>query len=83
MRPLLNALTGLAFATLCGLATAQTASPLKVGVIGPFTGPSADFGVPMLQGVQLAVAEINGCGYCLSAHSLMAKGAVNCRRLLN
>ena len=25
--------------------------------------------------VALAVAQANGCGYCLSAHSLMAKGA--------
>ena len=38
---------------------AQAAPPLKVGVIGPFSGPSSDFGLPMLQGVQLAVAEIN------------------------
>ncbi len=38
------------------------APPLRVGVIGPFTGPSADFGVPMLQGIQLAVEEINAVG---------------------
>ena len=35
---------------------------LKIGVIGPFTGASADFGVPMLQGIQLAVDEINAVG---------------------
>lgn len=35
---------------------------LKIGVIGPFTGPSADFGVPMLNGIQLAVDEINAVG---------------------
>lgn len=34
----------------------------RVGVIGPFTGPSADFGMPMLQGIQLAVDEINAVG---------------------
>ncbi len=34
----------------------------KIGVIGPFTGPSADFGTPMLQGIQLAVDEINSVG---------------------
>nr|WP_236589507.1 ABC transporter substrate-binding protein [Ramlibacter aurantiacus] len=35
---------------------------LRVGVIGPFSGPSADFGVPMLNGVRLAVDEINAVG---------------------
>lgn len=43
-------------------ATAQTANPLKVGVIGPFTGPSSDFGLQMLQGIQLATEEINAVG---------------------
>lgn len=36
--------------------------PLKIGVIGPFTGASADFGVPMLNGIQQAVDEINAVG---------------------
>ena len=35
---------------------------LKVGVIGPFTGASADFGVPMLNGIRQAVDEINAVG---------------------
>ena len=48
---------GLAASLVC----AQT-NTLRVGVIGPFTGPSADFGVPMLQGIQLAVDEINAVG---------------------
>lgn len=43
-------------------ALAQTAAPIKVGVIGPFTGPSSDFGQPMLNGVRLAVDEINAVG---------------------
>jgi branched-chain amino acid transport system substrate-binding protein len=34
----------------------------RVGVIGPLTGPSADFGTPMLQGIQLAIEEINAVG---------------------
>lgn len=38
------------------------ANTLKIGVIGPFTGASADFGVPMLHGIQLAVDEINAVG---------------------
>ncbi len=38
------------------------ANTLRIGVVGPFTGPSADFGVPMLNGIQLAVQEINAVG---------------------
>ncbi|MDB5929661.1 MAG: amino acid/amide transporter substrate-binding protein family [Polaromonas sp.] len=40
----------------------QARSSLKIGVIGPFTGPSADFGLPMLNGIQQAVDEINAVG---------------------
>ena len=36
--------------------------PVRIGVIGPFTGASADFGVPMLNGIKLAVDEINAVG---------------------
>ena len=43
-------------------APAAKANTLKIGVIGPFTGASADFGVPMLNGIQLAVDEINAVG---------------------
>lgn len=46
---------------------AQTPAPangagIRIGVVGPFTGPSADFGLPMLNGVRLAVDEINSFG---------------------
>lgn len=41
---------------------AQSQSTFRVGVIGPFTGASADFGNPMLQGIQVAVDEINAVG---------------------
>lgn len=51
---------------LAPAASAQTAVPvavpLRVGVVGPFTGASADFGVPMLNGIKLAVDEINAVG---------------------
>lgn len=51
---------------LCALvaasAQAQPAQPVRIGVIGPFSGPSSDFGNPMLHGVQLAVDEINAVG---------------------
>lgn len=36
--------------------------PVRIGLIAPLTGPSADFGVPMLNGVRLAVDEINAAG---------------------
>ncbi len=45
-----------------GLAQDIATKTVKVGVIGPFTGPSADFGVPMLNGIKLAVDEINAVG---------------------
>lgn len=51
-----------AAAILAAAWPAWAQSTFKVGVIGPFTGPSADFGVPMLQGIQLAVDEINAVG---------------------
>jgi branched-chain amino acid transport system substrate-binding protein len=43
-------------------AFAQAPKPLRIGLIGPFTGPSADFGLPMLNGAKLAVDEINAAG---------------------
>ena len=43
---------------------ATSSASLKIGVIGPFTGGSADFGMPMLNGIMQAVDEINaGGGY--------------------
>lgn len=42
--------------------SAQAGEPLKIGVIGPFTGPSSDFGTPMRHGIELAVEEINAVG---------------------
>ena len=44
------------------LAQAQQGNAVRVGVIGPFTGPSSDFGKPMLQGIELAADEINAVG---------------------
>ena len=42
---------------------ATAATTLKIGDIGPFTGNSADFGVPMFNGILQAVDEINAGGY--------------------
>lgn len=41
---------------------APPANTLKIGLIGPFTGGSADFGIPMRNGIQHAVDEINAVG---------------------
>ncbi len=50
-------------ATVAATASAQTSpAPLKIGLIGPLSGPSSDFGTPMLHGVQIAVDEINAVG---------------------
>jgi branched-chain amino acid transport system substrate-binding protein len=51
----------LALCLVISPAFAQT-NTFRLGVVGPFTGPSADFGTPMLQGIQLAVEEINAVG---------------------
>ena len=48
--------------TAAPLATPSAANTLKIGVIGPFTGGSADFGLPMLNGIEQAVDEINAVG---------------------
>lgn len=42
--------------------TAPASTSLRIGVIAPLSGPSADFGVPMLNGIKLAVDEINTAG---------------------
>jgi len=44
------------------LALAQQGNTVPVGVVGPFSGPSSDFGTPMLQGIQMAIDEINAVG---------------------
>ncbi|MFP8777145.1 ABC transporter substrate-binding protein [Hydrogenophaga sp. RWCD_12] len=60
----LSATSGLLAAALLTASTvhAQSGMPVRIGVIGPFSGPSSDFGNPMLHGVQLAVDEINAVG---------------------
>ena len=65
-----SALIAVLVSAACVFAPAHAQSPppamdtLKVGLIGPFTGGSADFGVPMRNGIQQAVDEINaGGGY--------------------
>jgi branched-chain amino acid transport system substrate-binding protein len=45
-----------------GLAQIQSREPIRIGVSGPFTGGSAPMGLSMLNGVKLAIDEINGIG---------------------
>ena len=52
--------------SMAGLAVA--ADPIKIGVIGPFTGGSSSMGVSMRDGVKLAVDEINKAGEIGRAH---------------
>jgi branched-chain amino acid transport system substrate-binding protein len=43
-------------------ASAQPVNPVKIGVVGPLSGPSSDFDKPMLNGIELAIDEINAVG---------------------
>jgi len=52
----------LATGVTLGASAQNTPAPLKIGLIGPLSGPSSDFGTPMLHGVQIAVDEINAVG---------------------
>ena len=45
-----------------GSSPAVASNTIKIGLVGPFSGPSADFDVPMLNGVKQAVDEINAVG---------------------
>jgi branched-chain amino acid transport system substrate-binding protein len=55
-------LAAVPLATLAQPTQATPPPPLRVGVIGPLSGGSSDFGRPMLQGIELAVEEINAVG---------------------
>jgi branched-chain amino acid transport system substrate-binding protein len=51
----------LAIASAPAPARADTA-PLRIGLIAPLTGASADFGTSVQQGAELAVREVNAAG---------------------
>jgi branched-chain amino acid transport system substrate-binding protein len=58
-------LARIALALIAGTAfigAAHAADPIKIGLSGPFTGPSSPMGVSMRDGVKLAVDEINKAG---------------------
>jgi branched-chain amino acid transport system substrate-binding protein len=52
----------LACAVFAPVAAATAAEPIKIGFPIPLSGPTAVYGVPILKGAQLAVAEINAKG---------------------
>lgn len=58
---------------VCAQAQTTPEPTLKIGVIGPFTGPSADFGVPMFNGIQQAADEINAVGGYLGRKIVLVK----------
>ena len=61
MLQIMRWLTVLGWALSAPWAFAQ-ANAMRIGVIGPLTGPSTDFGLPMLNGILLALDEINAVG---------------------
>jgi branched-chain amino acid transport system substrate-binding protein len=58
----LKTLAGAIALTLAGAGAAYAADPIKIGVIGPFTGGSSSMGVSMRDGVRLAAEEVNKSG---------------------
>lgn len=42
--------------------TPPSPAPIRIGLIAPLTGPSSDFGKPVLHGAQMAADEINAAG---------------------
>jgi len=62
--PLLRRALLLGALALCALpcAGAQTSTPIRIGLIAPLSGGSADFGTSVRNGAALAVAEINEVG---------------------
>src|SRR5208282_3379165 len=55
------------------LAPGRAAEPIRIGVIGPFTGGSAAMGVGMLQGIKIAADEINEAGGILGRRLVLVE----------
>jgi branched-chain amino acid transport system substrate-binding protein len=63
----MKTITTLGVALALGLAFASTANAqLKMGVIGPITGPNASFGAQLKNGADQAIEDINAAGGILS-----------------
>ena len=62
-RKLLAAALAMAMAlSMCAFASAEGADAVKIGVIGPLTGPAAVYGTAVARAAQIAVDEINAQG---------------------
>jgi branched-chain amino acid transport system substrate-binding protein len=68
-RPAPTAIMAAALASVCltlaspsAMPAARASAPIEIAVIGPYTGGSADMGISMRQGVELARDEINRAG---------------------
>ena len=53
---------GIAIAGFSGKVKAQAKAPIKVGVVAPLSGNSADMGIPVKEAVELAFKELNEKG---------------------
>ncbi|MDD3448410.1 MAG: branched-chain amino acid ABC transporter substrate-binding protein [Gammaproteobacteria bacterium] len=62
MKPLQKTLTALALGTALLGATAAQAEDLKIAVVGPITGPVAQYGDMQMIGAKMAVERINAAG---------------------
>lgn len=51
-----------AFSNTGGQAPAKASGPIKIGVIGPFTGDAAVYGEPLQKTIQLAIDQANAAG---------------------
>lgn len=60
-------------ALLLSAGMALAADPIKIGVIGPFTGGSSSMGVSMRDGVRLATEEVNKAGGVLGRKILLVE----------
>ena len=48
--------------SMCAFASAEDGPTIKIGVIGPMTGPYAQYGLGVYYGAEIAVAEVNAQG---------------------
>lgn len=57
----------------CSIMPVRAAEPIRIGVIGPFTGGSDAMGVSMLRGIEIAADEINKSGGVLGRQLVLIK----------
>ncbi len=62
MKLKIKILLALTFALLITIAGCNSNQPIKIGVVGTMTGPSADLAINGRRGIELAVEEINASG---------------------